>query len=71
VPSYTRPTNTGTHQGSLSTINGTRLATAVFATETVTGWQQVNFAPLVQITANKTYIASYPNNVGGYSDYSA
>ena len=64
---YKGPANNGTHQGSLWTLNGTRLATAVFTTETSTGWQQVNFATPVHITANTTYVASYHTNVGGYS----
>ncbi|OLD19649.1 MAG: hypothetical protein AUJ01_05595 [Acidobacteria bacterium 13_1_40CM_3_65_5] len=64
---YRGPANTGTHQGSLWTLSGTRLATAVFTGETGTGWQQVTFATPVHITANTMYVASYHTNVGGYS----
>ncbi|MEO8681505.1 MAG: Ig-like domain-containing protein, partial [Vicinamibacterales bacterium] len=64
---YKGPTNTGTHVGNLWTINGTNLATAVFANETQNGWQQVNFGAPVAIVANTTYVVSYHTNVGGYS----
>src|SRR5205814_916055 len=43
------PTNTGTHQGTLWTISGTRLATATFTNESGTGWQQVTFPTRVEI----------------------
>ena len=45
---------------------GTLLATATFTGETASGWQQVNFATPVAITANTTYVASYHTNVGHY-----
>ena len=64
---YKGPANTGTHQGSLWTIDGRRLATAVFAAETAAGWQQVSFDTPVPIAANTTYVASYHSNVGAYS----
>ncbi len=65
---YKASTNTGTHVANLWTSTGTRLATATFAAETASGWQQVNFATPVAITANTVYIASYHTNVGHYSD---
>ncbi len=43
------------------------LATATFTNETASGWQQVNFASPVAITANTTYVASYLAPVGRYS----
>jgi hypothetical protein len=64
---YKASTNTGTHIGSLWTIAGARLATATFANETASGWQQVNFSSPVAITANTVYVASYHTNVGHYS----
>jgi beta-lactam-binding protein with PASTA domain len=64
---YKGPANTGTHLGNLWAANGTLLATAVFANETASGWQQVSFETSVAITANTTYIASYHTDVGGYS----
>ena len=48
--------NTGTHVGHLWTSTGTLLATATFSNETASGWQQVNFATPVAITAGTTYV---------------
>jgi hypothetical protein len=45
---------------------GTKLATATFTNETATGWQQVNFATPVAISANTVYVISYHTNVGNY-----
>jgi hypothetical protein len=64
---YKGPQNTGTHVADLWTTNGTLLATATFTNETASGWQQVNFATPVAVTAGTTYIASYHT----FSDYSA
>ncbi|RYF56503.1 MAG: DUF4082 domain-containing protein, partial [Comamonadaceae bacterium] len=58
--------NTGTHTGDLWSATGTLLASATFASETASGWQQVQFATPVSITAGTTYIASYHTN-GNYS----
>ena len=51
--------NTGTHVGNLWSSTGTKLATATFANETASGWQQVNFTTPVSITAGTVYVASY------------
>ena len=64
---YKASTNTGTHVGTLWTSTGTPLATATFTGETESGWQQVNFATPVAITANTVYVASYHTNAGHYS----
>ena len=64
---YKGPANTGTHRGSLWTSSGTLLASAIFLSETNTGWQQVSFGTPVAITANTTYVASYNVNSGGYA----
>jgi hypothetical protein len=64
---YKGPQDTGTHVADLWSSNGTLLATATFSNETASGWQQVNFAAPVAITAGTAYIASY--HTGG--DYSA
>jgi hypothetical protein len=64
---YKSSQNTGTHLGSLWTSTGTLLASATFTNETASGWQQVNFANPVRITAGTTYVASYHTNVGAYS----
>ena len=60
--------NTGTHIGNLWTAGGTLLATATFANETASGWQQVLFATPVAITANTIYVASYFAPNGHYAD---
>jgi hypothetical protein len=64
---YKGSTNTGTHTATLWTSSGQQLATATFTNETASGWQQVNFAQPVPITANTVYVASYHTNVGNYA----
>jgi len=59
--------NTGTHIGNLWSLSGQLLATATFANETATGWQQVNFATPVAITASTVYVASYFAPSGHYA----
>ena len=65
---YKATGNTGTHVGHLWNSSGTLLATATFANETASGWQQVNLSNAVAITANTVYVASYHTNVGHYAD---
>lgn len=64
---YKGTTNTGTHIGNLWDTNGTLLASATFTNETASGWQQVNFASPVAVTANKVYVASYFAPQGNYA----
>ena len=64
---YKGAANTGSHVGNLWTNTGTLLASAVFAGESATGWQQVNFTTPVAITAGTVYVASYFTPVGHYS----
>jgi hypothetical protein len=64
---YKGPQNTGTHIGDLWSSDGTLLASATFTNETASGWQEVDFATPVHITAGTTYIASYHTNAGEYS----
>jgi len=64
---YKAAANTGTHVGNLWTSTGTLLATATFTSETASGWQQVNFATPVSITANTIYVISYHANNGHFS----
>ena len=64
---YKAAANTGTHVGNLWSSNGTLLATATFANETASGWQQVLFATPVTINSNTVYVASYHVNSGHYS----
>ena len=68
---YKAGTNTGTHLASLWSSTGTLLASATFAGETGSGWQQVNFSTPVSIAANTTYVASYLAPRGHYSDTSS
>ncbi len=64
---YKGSANTGTHVGHLWTNTGVLLATATFANETASGWQQVDLNQPVTINANTTYVASYHTNVGRYA----
>jgi len=64
---YKASTNTGTHVGSLWSAAGAKLASAAFATESSSGWQQVQFASPVAVTANTTYVASYFAPNGHYA----
>ena len=59
--------NTGTHIGGLWTSTGTQLASATFTGETASGWQEVDFATPVAITAGTTYVAGYFAPNGHYS----
>jgi methionine-rich copper-binding protein CopC len=64
---YKGSANTGTHVAHLWDSSGDLLATGTFTNESVSGWQQVNFASPIAIAANTIYIASYYAPVGGYS----
>ncbi len=68
---YKATGNTGTHVGNLWTANGQLLASATFANETASGWQQVNFSQPVALNKNTTYVASYFAPKGHYSADSA
>ena len=48
-------------------MTGQLLASATFVNETDSGWQTVNFATPVTVTANTTYVASYHTEVGRYA----
>lgn len=64
---YKGANNTGTHRGSLWTASGQLLATALFSSETASGWQEVSFSTPVAISANTVYVASYFAPKGGYA----
>jgi hypothetical protein len=64
---YKGPQNTGRHTAHLWSATGASLATATFAGETASGWQQVNLTTPVAITPNKIYVASYHATKGHYS----
>ncbi len=63
---YKGPRNTGSHPAHLWSSSGALLASATFANETASGWQQVNLSSPVAIAANTTYVASYHSS-GFYS----
>jgi hypothetical protein len=64
---YKSPNHSGTHTGQLHHSNGTLLASAVFANETASGWQQVTLPSPVAVTAGTTYVVSYHSAEGNYS----
>ncbi len=64
---YKGTANTGTHIGTLWSSAGAQLATATFTAESASGWQQVNFASPVAVTANTVYVASYFAPNGRYA----
>ena len=64
---YKGATNLGTHSGSLWSAGGTLLASATFANETASGWQQVNFSSPVAILPNTTYVVGYLAPKGHYA----
>lgn len=64
---YKAAANTGAHVGSLWTATGARLATATFAGETASGWQEVSFASPVAVAADTVYMASYHAPAGHYA----
>jgi hypothetical protein len=64
---YKSAANTGTHIGHLWSSTGALLGSAIFTNETSSGWQQVNFANPIGVTANATYTASYFAPAGHYS----
>ena len=53
------PENQGPHVAHLWSLDGTLLGAATFGNETASGWQQVNFANPISVTADTTYVASY------------
>ncbi|MGE4104149.1 MAG: DUF4082 domain-containing protein, partial [Pirellulales bacterium] len=64
---YKSPGDSGPHTVSLWSSNGTLLARATSTSETASGWQQVNFATPVAITAGTTYVASYRTTTGHFT----
>jgi len=64
---YKAAKNTGTHVAHLWSTSGTLLGSATFTSESASGWQQVNFAQPITVSANTIYIASYFAPVGHYS----
>ncbi|MBB3543455.1 hypothetical protein FHT97_004207 [Rhizobium sp. BK399] len=62
---YRSANDNGQNVVDLWTTGGVNLGTATYAGTTGSGWQTVNFATPVNITANTTYIASY-HTTGAY-----
>ncbi|RJG40395.1 DUF4082 domain-containing protein [Mesorhizobium sp. DCY119] len=62
---YRSANDNGQNVVDLWTTTGTKLATATLAASSASGWQTVNFATPVTITANTTYVASY-HTTGAY-----
>jgi hypothetical protein len=63
---YKGEENTGAHVANIWSSSGTLLATQTFSNETTSGWQQVNFATPLTVSAGTTYVASYHTS-GDYS----
>ncbi|SFA77581.1 protein of unknown function [Rhizobium sp. NFR07] len=63
---YKGSSNTGPHTGYLWTADGVLLSSATFTNETASGWQSVDLASDVAISANTTYVVSYSTS-GNYS----
>ena len=61
---YKAPGDPGTHEGKLWSATGQLLARATFTNETESGWQQVNFATPVAVTANTNYVVSFHTSAG-------
>jgi hypothetical protein len=64
---YKAAANTGTHVGGVWTTGGTQLGSVTFANETPAGWQEMDFATPIAITAGTTYVAGYFAPNGHYS----
>ncbi|HEX5481397.1 MAG TPA: DUF4082 domain-containing protein, partial [Terriglobia bacterium] len=64
---YKCSANTGRHVGHLWSGTGTLLASAVFTSESASGWQQVTLSTPVAIQAHTTYVASYWDPTGYHS----
>ena len=62
---YRSPGDTGSDLLDLWTSTGTKLASATFTNTAASGWQTVNLATPVSISANTTYVASY-HTTGAY-----
>ena len=64
---YKADTNTGSHIGHIWSSSGVQLGSAIFTSETASGWQQVNFSTPIAVSPNTTYVASYFAPGGHYS----
>lgn len=59
--------NTGTHTGTLWSLEGQKLATTTFRNETSQGWQSASFDQPVEVQPGDEYVVSYSAPRGGYA----
>jgi len=64
---YKASANIGKHIGHIWSKSGALLGSATFTGESTSGWQQVNFATPIAVSANTIYTASYFAPSGHYS----
>jgi hypothetical protein len=64
---YQGPGNTGPHTGTLYSAGGDELAKANFAASNGSGWQSVEFATPVEVTAGTSYVVAYWAPNGNYA----
>jgi Domain of unknown function (DUF4082) len=65
---YKGANNTGVHTGTLWSSSGEPLSeTATFTNESSSGWQTMTFSTPINITAGRTYVASYHAPQGHYT----
>lgn len=64
---YKSSGDTGTHVGDVWNSNGQLLAQATFTNESASGWQEVDFANPVTVTAGATYVVSYHTNASYFT----
>lgn len=65
---YKQAGNDGVHDAHLWTSSGDLLATATFADETASGWQEALFPTPVPVSTLGSYRASYHTDTGHYSE---
>ncbi|MFK0085272.1 DUF4082 domain-containing protein [Glutamicibacter sp. NPDC090743] len=64
---YKSTANTGTHTGTLWSLNGTELATTTFANESSEGWQTATFSEPVEVQSGDEFVVSYYAPNGHYA----
>lgn len=64
---YKSTANTGTHTGTLWSLNGAELATVTFANESASGWRSASFAEPIEAHAGDEFVVSYYAPNGHYS----
>ncbi|NUL48816.1 DUF4082 domain-containing protein [Cellulosimicrobium funkei] len=64
---YQSAANTGSHAGSLWSLDGRRLATVTFPASNGAGWKTATFQEPVEVLAGTEYVVSYTAPAGRYS----